>query len=390
MSGTDARVVAHAETGRVDEAALRAAVERLADNRGVSGVAPPLISPDGRTAVLAVQYDVPVTDFAGDDGVKDLEEAAAPLREAGLKVAFGGQVPENAQKPSGKAEAIGIAAAVIILFFAFGAVVAAGLPLAIAAIGLGVGTGGITLMAAFTDVSTVTPTLATMVGLGVGIDYALFIVTRHRDGLAEGLSVPEAAARANATAGQSVIFAGGTVLLAITGLQFAGVSTFVTMGYGTAIVVLITMIAAVTLLPALLGLAKLRVYSRKARRSGTLTAAASHSKSAARLADVVGRRPIPWLVGSMVVLLPSPPRRSACGSARATPEASRSRTPSARRTTSSPTASAPARTARSWSPPTCAPCRRTDSPRCATTWRRRPVSRPSARRRSRPTGRQRC
>jgi RND superfamily putative drug exporter len=303
MSGTDSRVVVHSETGEIPAEALSATSERLGTLEGVSSVAPPSFSADGRTAVISVQYDVPVTEFKGDEGLHALEGAAEPLEQAGLQVEYGGQIPENVQAPGGRAEAVGIAVAMVILFFAFGAVVAAGLPLVVALVGLGAGTAGITLMAATTDVSTVTPTLATMVGLGVGIDYALFIVTRHRDGLAAGLAVDEAAAQANATAGQSVVFAGGTVLLAITGLQFCGIPNFAMMGYGTALVVLVAVAAAVTLLPALLGLLKLRVYSRKDRRTGHLEAAASHSPTAARLAAVVGRRPVLWLVASLSVLV---------------------------------------------------------------------------------------
>ena len=303
VSGTDARVVVHSAGAPLDSAPLAEAAKRLQQLEGVSSVNPPVLSADGRTAILAVQYAVPVTEFKGDEGLHALESAAAPLEAAGLQVEYGGQVPENVTEPSGNAEAVGILAAIVILFFAFGAVAAAGLPLAVAIVGLVAGSAGITLLAGFTDVSTTTPTLATMVGLGVGIDYALFVVTRHRDGLADGLSVPEAAARANATAGQSVVFAGGTVLLGITGLQFSGVPNFAMMGYGTAIAVFATVVAAITLLPALLGLAGLRVYRRKDRRKGQFAAAASHSRSAARLAHIVGARPLPWLVGSLVLLL---------------------------------------------------------------------------------------
>jgi RND superfamily putative drug exporter len=303
MSGTDARVVAHVEQGRLDQVALAAAAENLQAMPGVSGVAPPTVSADGRTALLGVQYEVPVTDFAGDEGIEALEQAAAPLHDAGMQVELGGQVAENVQAPEGKAELIGVGAAMIVLFLAFGSVVAAGLPLAVALVGLGAGSAGITLLAAVTDVSTVTPTLATMVGLGVGVDYALFIITRHRDGLAAGLTVDEAAGRANATAGHSVVLAGGTVLLAITGLQFAGIPNFATMGYGTALAVLATVVAAITLLPAMLGLLKMRVYSRKARKAGRLESAASHSASAARFAEMVGRRPLLWLVAAMTLLL---------------------------------------------------------------------------------------
>src|SRR5829696_3016541 len=284
MAGADARVVAHTETGRLDRAPLDAAAARLADMDGAGTVSPPVLSADGRTAIIAVQYAVPVTDFAGDEGLVALEEAGAPIEAMGYQVALGGQVPENVASPGGLAELIGIGAAIVILLLAFGSVVAAGLPIGVALVGLGVGTAGITVLAGAIDVSTVSPTLASMIGIGVGVDYALFIVTRHRDALARGLAVPDAAAQANATAGQSVVFAGGTVLLALSGLQFTGVPNFSSMGYATGIVVLLTVAAAVTLLPALLGLAGLRVYSRKARRTGHLEAAASHSPTAARLA----------------------------------------------------------------------------------------------------------
>ena len=303
MSGADARVVVRSDDGPLAEAELAAAADRLAAVPEAGAVAPPMISEDGRTAVLTVRYTVSVTDFTGDEALVELERAARPLQDAGYQVALGGQVPENVQAPGGTAELVGVGAALVILLFAFGSIVAAGLPLAVALLGLGIGTGLITLLAATTDITTVSPTLATMIGIGVGVDYALFIVTRHRDALARGLSVPDAAAEANATAGMSVVFAGGTVLLALSGLLFTGVPNFRAMGYAPGIVVLLTVLAGVTLLPALLGLARMRVYSRKARRTGHLEAAASHSPTGARLARTVGRRPVVWLVGATVVLL---------------------------------------------------------------------------------------
>ncbi len=303
VAGADARVVVHAEEGGLDPAALGAAERRLARMASVGVVSPAVLAPSGDTAVISVQYDVPVTEFSGDEGVVALERASGGLVDAGYQVAYGGQVPENVQAPGGTAELVGIGAAVLILLLAFGSVVAAGLPIGIALVGLGVGSGGIALLAATLDVSTVAPTLASMIGIGVGVDYALFVVTRHRDALSRGLSVPDAAAEANATAGMSVVFAGGTVLLALSGLQFTGVPNFTSMGYATGIVVLVIVVAAVTLLPALLGLAGLRVYSRRSRRSGHLESAASHSAAAARLAHTVGRRPVAWLVGSSVLLL---------------------------------------------------------------------------------------
>ena len=303
VSGTSARVVAHTDTGAFQPADFGEVTEALRAMPSVSDVGAPVLSPDGQTAVLSVQYQVQVTDFEGTEALDALEAATEPLADSGYQVEFGGPVPENVQEVSGHAEMIGVIVALVILLLAFGAMVAASLPLAVAFTGLIVGTGGITLLAAVTDMSTNAPTLASMVGLGVGIDYALLIVTRHRDNLARGMSVPEAAGQAIATAGQSVIFAGGTVLVALAGLQFTGVPDFATMGYATGLVVLVTVLAAVTLLPALLGALKYRVYSRKARRTGRYESSMSHSPTAARFARMVGRRPVGWLVGSVLVLL---------------------------------------------------------------------------------------
>lgn len=301
MSGADARVVVHNDSGPVDADAARETVDRLQTVSHVSDVAAPVISADGRTALITVQYDVPVTDLSGDS-LELLESASEPLRAAGHQVELGGQVAETITAPDGRAELIGVVAALFILLVAFGSVVAAGLPLAIAAAGLAVGSAGVTLLAGFTDVSTSAPTLATMVGLGVGVDYALIVLTRHRDGLATGLPVDEAAGRANASAGQSVVYAGATVLVAISGLAFSGIAGFAIMGYATAIVVLVTVVAAITLLPALFGIVKFRIYRRGSRVEDRLRASASRSLTAARLARVVGARPLPWLIGSLVLL----------------------------------------------------------------------------------------
>jgi RND superfamily putative drug exporter len=304
FSGADARVVVHTDQGSLDQGALETAQQRLATTVDhASQVAPPVVSADGATAILTVQYDVPVTDFKDDTGLVQLRDAAANLTDRGYQVELGGQMPENIASPGGTAELVGIGLAMLILFLAFGSFVAAGLPIGIALVGLGIGTGGVTLLAALADVTTIAPTLASMIGIGVGVDYALFIVTRHRDALARGLSVPDAAAEATATAGQSVVFAGGTVLLALSGLLFTGVPNFRAMGYAPGLVVLLIVAAAVTLLPALLGLAGLRVYRRKDRRSGHLESTASHSPAAARLARTVAGKPVAWLVGSSVLLL---------------------------------------------------------------------------------------
>ncbi|XRQ03454.1 MMPL family transporter [Actinomadura welshii] len=301
LSGADARVVVHARSGTVDAAALSAAAGELRELPHVSAVDPPRPSPDGATALLTVRYSVPVTELEPGETLDLLRSATRDLGDAGHQVEFGGQVPENVTAPGGTAEAIGVGAALVILLLAFGSVVAAGLPLVVALAGLGAGVSGITVLAAFTDVATTAPTLATMVGLGVGIDYALFILTRHREGLAEGLSVPEAVGRANATAGQSVIFAGGTVLLALCGLVLSRIPVFMTMGFTTGLVVAATMLGAVTLLPAVLGLAGRRVLRRRDRAAGA--AITVESPRIRRWAGHVGRHPWPWLLAASVLML---------------------------------------------------------------------------------------
>ncbi|MBC6457057.1 MMPL family transporter [Actinomadura sp. HBU206391] len=301
LAGADARVVVHAGSGKIGQADLKTAGDRLARLRHVSTVSPAQPSADGATALITVQYDLPVTELEPGPTLDDLRAATDGLKRSGHEVDFGGEVPENVTAPGGTAEAVGVVAALIILFLVFGSIVAAGLPLAVALAGLGVGVSGITLLAAFTDVATTAPTIAMMTGLGVGIDYALFILTRHREGLAEGLDVPESVGRAIATAGQSVIFAGCTVLLALCGLVFSGLPIFMTMGFATGIVVAATVAGAVTLLPAVLGLAGRRVLRRRDREPGARVS--TESPRVRRWAERVGRRPWAWLLASLVLML---------------------------------------------------------------------------------------
>jgi RND superfamily putative drug exporter len=174
--------------------------DRLADLPDITVVEPPRLSGDGDTAIITARFGIPVTDFAGSEGVDLLEGAAQPARDAGLTVALGGQIPENFAAPSGTAEAVGIVAALIILILVMGSIVAAGLPLGVALVGLGIGTSLVTLLARFVDISGTAPTIATMVGLGVGIDYALLLVSRQVEGMRLGLRPRAAAAEATSTA----------------------------------------------------------------------------------------------------------------------------------------------------------------------------------------------
>ncbi len=308
---TDARVVVHDPDGTLDPSVVDDLGGRLATLPHVAAVDPARPSADGDTALITVRYDVPVTDLRGSAAVDDLWSAADPARQQGLQVALGGQVPENFTPPGGAAELVGVLIALVILVFAFGSVLAAGLPMAVALVGLGVGTSLVTLLATVSDVSTIAPTVASMVGIGVGIDYALLLVTRFVEGLRAGLPVPDAAARANGTAGVSVVFAGTTVLVSLFGLRLADLPTYTSVGLATLLVVASVVITSVTLVPALCGLAGSRVLRRRERRvlAGTATGPTSHradrtgSTATARWARRIGRRPWPWALGALTLLL---------------------------------------------------------------------------------------
>ena len=231
-----------------------------------------------------------------------LAASGADLRAAGFEVEYGGEIQIGNQEIGGRSELIGLAVAVIVLLLAFGSVVAMGLPLATALVGLGSGLGLVTILEAFVSVPTTAPTLASMIGLGVGIDYALFIVTRHREHLHRGMTVEESVGRAIATAGQAVVFAGMTVVIAILGLVFVGIGSVAVMGYAVAITVLVAVIAAITLLPALLGLAghkidKLRVPGVK------LGVGDDEHTIAARWSRHVSRHPWLYFGASALVLV---------------------------------------------------------------------------------------
>jgi putative drug exporter of the RND superfamily len=289
QAGAEAHVVAR-WPGHVDRAAVAAAGIRLRVLPGVREVQD-RTSADGRTAMLVVRYRAKLTDLNYKKATGELTAAAAPLRQAGARIGVGGEVPEAIQGPSGTAEAVGVAAALVILLLAFGSVLAAGLPLLMAAAGLGAGLSLIGLLAAVTSVNSVSPTLGSMIGLGVGIDYALFIVAKYRDRMAAGSPPVVAAAEATATAGRSVAVAGTCVLIGITGLAFSGMPSFATMGVAAALVIVCTVTAAITLLPALLRLMGQRVFGRRARRAAQLPGTSFRSARAGRLAHAVIRRP---------------------------------------------------------------------------------------------------
>jgi len=310
QSGTSARIVFSSTDGTPLAASSDAVDDTLAEARElehVIQVTDPFetgtVSPDGTIAYATVRYDVEATEI-GVDGVEELVETGALAEESGLQVEFSGDVvANNPEQHPPTSEVIGLAVAVVVLLFAFGSVLAMGLPLITALLGLVIGLTGISVMSAFVDLSSTAPTLATMIGLAVGIDYALFIVTRHRQNLADGLTVSEAAARANATAGSAVVFAGGTVVIALAGLAVAGIPFLTLMGVATAAAVVVAVLVAVSLLPALLGICGTNIDRWRAPFTKPSTGDVDPDTFGAKWARKVTAHPLRSLIGGIAVML---------------------------------------------------------------------------------------
>jgi RND superfamily putative drug exporter len=241
-------------------------------------------------------------------------DAARPARAAGLHTSVGSYVGQQLSKPSTEvSEAIGLAAAVIILLFAFGTATAMMLPIVSAVIGLACALSIIRLLEHVVQVPGVASTLATMIGLGVGIDYALFIVTRHKLQLADGMELHESISRATATAGGAVVFAGFTVVIALCSLAFAGIPLVTTLGFTAAIAVVVAVCAAATLLPAMLGalgphINSLNIHRTKPPADGPISGArgdisAHRPRGWLRWADGVASRPWRSAIAALVVLV---------------------------------------------------------------------------------------
>ncbi len=315
-SGATATVVFHEEDGFTtsETAAVERAVREAASTPGVLAVETPSgeghnptarragRSADGTTAFATVQYEAEAGEL-GTGAVDALQAAVEPARAAGVRVELGGPLVETTAHPEPEAsEAIGLLAAVVVLLLAFGSVVAMGLPIATALLGLGGGLAAVAATAAFVDMPTVAPTLTTMLALGVGIDYALFIVTRYRENLAKGTAVEDAIGRALATSGAAVVFAGGTVVIAILGLWILGIPFVGLLGTAAALGVAIAVLAAITLLPALLGFAGRSIdrlgVPRRRNRSNE-----SYQRGWARFARHVTDRPWSHVALSSAILV---------------------------------------------------------------------------------------
>ncbi|MER6299087.1 MMPL family transporter [Kitasatospora sp. NPDC001539] len=310
--GASARLVFVAPSGQKitaqgNQQAVEKTVAELAHAEHVTGAVDPFrtqgaVSKDGTTAYATVNYAVKAGHLS--EGATDaLQQAAQHGRAAGLTVEVGGNALMAKPETGGSSEAIGMALSAVVLVITFGSLVAAGLPLLTAVIGVGLGMALITALGSTLGLSSTTGTLAMMLGLAVGIDYAVFIVSRYRAELAEGRSPQEAAGRAVGTAGSAVVFAGLTVVIALAGLSVVGIPILAKMGMAAAGTVVIAVLVALTLVPALLGFIGRRVLPRKVRKAeGRLRLAGAKENGGARWARFVLRRPLAVLVLGVIGL----------------------------------------------------------------------------------------
>ncbi|MFI6124237.1 MMPL family transporter [Streptomyces sp. NPDC051064] len=307
--GATARVVFKApENEKVTTAANKAEIQGIvgelkSGSEQIASVADPYtanaVSKDGSTAYISVSYKVSSMELT--DGTREaLEDAGHDAQSSGMQVEIGGDALQ-VMPETGATEIIGVAIAAVVLVITFGSLIAAGLPLLTALIGVGIGVSSITALANVLDLGSTTSTLAMMIGLAVGIDYALFIVSRYRAELAEGREREEAAGRAVGTAGSAVVFAGLTVVIALVGLAVVNIPMLSKMGFAAAGTVAIAVLIALTLVPAMLGFAGKRVMGRRARK-----AAEAENKPEAkpnmgtRWARFVLRRPV-WVLLAGVI-----------------------------------------------------------------------------------------
>ncbi|GLX20993.1 MULTISPECIES: MMPL family transporter [Streptomyces] len=314
--GATARIVVKAPAGaKVTDPGPKAEVEKLISGLksgdGAAQIATvddpyqtKAVSQDGSTTYVSVKYKVSGMELK-DDTREALKDSGHAAQKAGLQVEIGGDALMEAPE-TGSGEAIGILIAGIVLVITFGSLVAAGLPLLTALIGVGIGVSSITALANVLDLGSTTSTLAMMIGLAVGIDYALFIVSRYRVELAEGRERDEAAGRAAGTAGSAVVFAGLTVVIALVGLAVVNIPMLTKMGVAAAGTVVIAVLVALTLVPAILGFAGKKVLpaGQKSRLFGKGRPAGAEPKAngGTRWARFVLRRPVVVLLAGVIGL----------------------------------------------------------------------------------------
>ncbi len=308
-AGASARIVFAAPAGqRLTEPALKRAVEATLSRAKAAGqvvaVTDPFIggtiSKDGQITYADAIYKVPVPDISNRSKAA-LEQSAQPAHGAGITVAFAGGV--IAPPGSKSSEGLGILIAYLVLAITFGALLAAGLPLITAIIGVTIGILSINALGAVIDLSSTAPILATMIGLAVGIDYGLFILHRYREHLGQGLEHAEAAARATATAGSAVVFAGLTVVIALTGLAVVNIPFLTVMGLAAAGTVVVAVLVAITLLPALMGFAGSKITAPKPLLRSAGPDAEPKPSASLRWAGIVTRHSVVTILAGLFVIL---------------------------------------------------------------------------------------
>ncbi|MGW5851379.1 MMPL family transporter [Streptomyces sp. NPDC055254] len=320
--GATARIVIKAPEGaKVTDPGPKAEVEKIVSElktgpgaEQISSVADPYqsqaVSQDGSTAYISAKYHVSGMEL--QDATREaLTDSGKAAEAAGLTVEIGGDALMAAPE-TGSGEIIGILVAAIVLVITFGSLIAAGLPLLTALIGVGIGVSSITALANVLDLGSTTSTLAMMIGLAVGIDYALFIVSRYRAELAEGRERDEAAGRAAGTAGSAVVFAGLTVVIALVGLAVVNIPMLTKMGVAAAGTVVIAVLVALTLVPAILGFAgkkvlpageKSKLFGKgRAAEAGSDATAEKKPNGGTRWARFVLRRPVMVLLAGVIGL----------------------------------------------------------------------------------------
>jgi RND superfamily putative drug exporter len=320
VSGTSAQIVVVAPQGEtVDQSAISGPVEStvaaLAKVDGVSGTTSPysttvknLISDDRSAAIITVQLKGQQTTVSAETKAA-LTDAGAALQKdlpTGSQVAVGGQLFSQTLPTLSLTELIGVGIALVVLIVTFGSIIAAGMPLATALLGVALSMALIFIATVFGPISSTTPLLALMLGLAVGIDYSLFIISRHQSQLKAGVDPEESTARAVATAGSAVLFAGITVIIALAGLAVANIPFLTTMGFAASVAVAVAVLVALTLTPALLGFAGARITpgrraarraQKRARLAGADTAPAVDQPGTPESASTAAGSPAPAPLG---------------------------------------------------------------------------------------------
>jgi RND superfamily putative drug exporter len=299
-------LVYHTDSGTLKDnenaAAVEESLKRTSEAENVASIGELTYSKDGRTAYAQVLPSKALGEMSVDEGEAIYETAETPVKGSDVSVDAGGQLGTKISKSESKiSEIIGIAVAMLILVLIFGTVTAMVLPIAAAIFGLICGLSLVSLLGHLVAVPDVAPTVGAMIGLGVGIDYSLFIVTRARSARHEGRSVHDAIGHAAATSGSAVAFAGITVVIALLSLAVSGISLITVLGQAAAIVVVVAVLASMTLLPALLGLCGDRIERLRVGRDKRPTL--GHSALWERWGARVSRRPGVFALGSVVVLL---------------------------------------------------------------------------------------